>query len=151
MSVIEQNTAETQAGSPASAGSEARPRLLIVEDNPMNRLMLGVVAERAGLDQIAVGCIEEALLRFAREAFDAVLIDIDMDDGAGLAIGRPIRAMAGDAAPPVLAYGDNQDADALEAAGFSGVVETPVDSQRLVAALVAALEHDLAAEAATAG
>jgi CheY-like chemotaxis protein len=144
--MVDASTTGLDAGElrPAARGAAGRrPRLLIVEDNPVNRLMLGVVADQAGLEHVAVGCIEEALLRFSREAFDAVLVDVEMDGGAGLVLARPIVAMSGPDAPAILALGGSVEADVLAAAGFSGMVESPVDSARLVKALIDALERDL--------
>jgi CheY-like chemotaxis protein len=125
-------------------GLAIRPRVLLVEDNPMNRLMVGVLLDRLGLDHVAVGCAQEAILRFAREAFDAILLDVEMDGMAGLATARAITALAGDAAPPLVALGRaDLDEDALDEAGFSAVAEAPLDTRRLAAALIAAVENSL--------
>lgn len=122
-----------------------RPRILLVEDNPVNRLLLGVLLDRLGLDHVAVGCGEEAILRMVREAFDAVLLDVAMDGMAGLATARAICRLAGDDRPPLIALGRaGLDEDVLEAAGFDAVADAPLDTRRLAGALIAALEKDLA-------
>jgi len=127
-----------------AAGLTIRPRVLLVEDNPMNRLMTGVLFDRLGLEHVAVGCAEEAILRFAREAFDAIMIDVEMDGLAGLATARAITALAGAAAPPLVALGRaDLDEDVLEEAGFSAVADTPLDTRGLAQALILAVENSL--------
>lgn len=125
-------------------GLAVRPRVLLVEDNPMNRLMVGVLLDRLGLEHVAVGCAQEAIIRFAREAFDAILLDVEMDGLAGLATARAITGLAGDATPPLVALGraDLED-ETLEEAGFSAIAEAPLDTRRLAAALIAAVENSL--------
>lgn len=128
-----------------ASGLAVRPRVLLVEDNPVNRLMVGVLLDRLGLEHVAVGCAEEAIFRFAREAFDAILLDVEMDGMAGLATARAICGLAGEASPPLVALGRaDVDDDTLENAGFSAIAETPLDTRRLAAALIAAVEKGLA-------
>ncbi len=125
-------------------GLTIRPRVLLVEDNPMNRLMVGVLLDRLGLEHVAVGCAQEAILRFAREAFDAILLDVEMDGLAGLAAARAITGLAGAATPPLVALGRaDLDEETLGEAGFSAIAEAPLDTRRLAAALIAAVEHSL--------
>ncbi len=125
-------------------GLVIRPRVLLVEDNPMNRLMVGVLLDRLGLEHVAVGCAQEAIIRFAREAFDAILLDVEMDGLAGLATARAITGLVGDAAPPLVALGRAElDEDVLAEAGFSAIADTPLDTRRLAAALITAVESSM--------
>jgi CheY-like chemotaxis protein len=127
------------------SGLAVRPRVLLVEDSPVNRLMVGVLLDQLGLDHVAVGCAEEALFRFAREAFDAILIDVEMDGTAGLATARVLSELAGEATPPLVALGRaDLDVDSLVTAGFSAVADSPLDARRLGAALIVAVEYGIA-------
>lgn len=121
-----------------------RPRVLLVEDNPVNRLLVGVLLERLGLDHVAVGCGEEAILRMAREAFDAVLLDVAMDGLAGLALAKAIGDLGDGDLPPLVALGRaDLEEDVLIEAGFAAVADAPLDTRRLGRALIAALEKQL--------
>lgn len=127
--------------------SAVRPRILLMEDNPVDRLLVGVLLDRLGMDHVAVGCGEEAIYRFAREPFDAVLLDVAMDGMAGLGAARALRALAGEATPPLVALGAEElSPETLREAGISAVADRPLDTNRLAAALIAAIEHDLDAE-----
>lgn len=127
------------------AGS-LKPRVLLVEDNPVNRLLVGVLLDRLGLDHIAVGCGEEAIYRFAREPFDAILLDATMDGMGGIATAQAIQRLVGDDMPPLVALrsGDVTD-EVLEAAGFSAVADAPLDTNGLAVALITAIENELEA------
>lgn len=121
-----------------------KPRVLLVEDNPVNRLLVGVLLERLGLDHVAVGCGEEAILRMAREPFDAVLLDVAMDGLSGLALAKAIGDLGELDLPPLVALGRaDLDEDVLLTAGFAAVADAPLDTRRLGRALIAALEKQL--------
>lgn len=121
-----------------------RPRVLLVEDNPVNRLLVGVLLDRLGLEHVAVGCGEEAILRMAREPFDAILLDVAMDGLAGLALAKALGDLGGDDLPPLVALGRaDLDEDVLLAAGFAAVADAPLDTRRLGRALIAGLEKQL--------
>lgn len=129
-------------GSPEAA--VLKPRILLVEDSPVNRLLVGVLLDRLGLEHVAVGCGEEAIYRFAREPFDAILLDVAMDGLAGLATARAIQKLVGDDMPPLVALGNaDLDEDVLEEAGFSAVAEAPLDTNRIALALITAIEKGL--------
>ncbi|ESR24162.1 response regulator [Lutibaculum baratangense] len=104
----------------------------------MTRLLVGSLIERTGLQMVAVGCAEEALLRFCREHFDCVMIDVAMDGTAGLATARAIRDRC---APvlPIIALGTGELNRVLQHAGFSAVLETPRDGTQIANALYAAM------------
>ncbi|TCT10740.1 response regulator receiver domain-containing protein [Tepidamorphus gemmatus] len=134
----------TQTAAPVAGIDYPRPRVLLVEDNPVNRLLVGVLLDRLGLEHVAVGCGEEAILRMAREPFDAILLDVAMDGLAGLALAKALGDLGGDGLPPLVALGRaNLDEDFLQAAGFAAVADAPLDTRRLARALIAALEKQL--------
>ena len=116
-------------------------RILIAVPDPVTRLLLGSLIERTGLEMVAVGCAEEALLRFCREEFDAVMIDVAMDGTAGLGTARAIRDRAG-AFLPIIALGAGELNRVLRHAGFSAVLEAPSDSTVVASAIQTAFETE---------
>ncbi|MEJ8570236.1 response regulator [Microbaculum marinum] len=134
---------------PGHGASALKPRVLLVEGNPVNRLLVGVLLERLGLEHVAVGCGEEAIYRFAREPFDAIMLDVAMDGLGGLATAKAMQMLVGDDMPPLVALGGaDLEEDVLEAAGISAVAETPLDTNRIAMALIAAIERDVEDETA---
>ncbi len=124
--------------------AKAQARVLLAVPDPVTRLLLGSLIERTGLGMVAVGCAEEALLRFCRENFDAVMIDVAMDGTAGLATARAIRDRS-EAWLPIIALGAGELNRVLRHAGFSSVLETPRDGAEVAHALYAAMNLDGAA------
>lgn len=146
LSALAGGTRRKPANAAGSGGASLKPRVLLVEDNPVNRLLVGVLLDRLGLDHVAVGCGKEAVYRFAREPFDAILIDATMDGMGGIATAQAIRRLVGDDMPPLVALRSADfDDDILEEAGFSSVADAPLDTNRLAAALITAIEKDLEA------
>ena len=88
--------AEPEAALPDAAASIAGRRLLVAEDNELNREIAVYLLQEAGavVDQAADG--KEAVEMFAASApgtYDAVLMDVMMPELDGLAATRAIRGM----------------------------------------------------------
>jgi CheY-like chemotaxis protein len=83
---------EPETGSPESAAGPCLGRLLVVDDNEVNRDMLSrrLIRERYEVTQAANG--REALEILERENFDLVLLDIIMPELDGFAVLERLRA-----------------------------------------------------------
>jgi CheY-like chemotaxis protein len=118
-------------------------RVLLVEDNPVNRTLIGACLESFGLAHEAAADGEAALAALAREPFDLVLMDVRMPGMDGIAATEHIRALPGPAsAVPVVALtgaaAEDERARAL-AAGMDGFLAKPFGAAELYAALAAHL------------
>ncbi len=118
-----------------------RRSLLLVEDNPDNRLLIKAYLKREPYDVDEAENGEEALAMFKRKAYDLVLMDVQMPIMDGHTATRKIRAFeaAHDAAAvPVIALTANaikEDMDESLAAGCSAHLTKPIKKQTLLAAL----------------
>lgn len=113
-------------------------RVLLVEDNPINREVATELLGQAGL---AVSVAENGRLGLERareERFDIILMDIQMPEMDGLEATRKIRAKSRNQDTPILAMtahamrGDEQKS--LDA-GMNGHLTKPIDINALHAAL----------------
>lgn len=84
----------------ARAARRVRLRLLIVEDEPRVAAALGLGFVGEGFDVIIEDTGGGALLRLARDSFDAILLDLTLPDRDGLDVLRQVRARG--TSPPVL-------------------------------------------------
>jgi signal transduction histidine kinase len=116
-------------------------RVLVVDDNPVNRRILARQLELAGAEADAAAGGEEALQRWASAGYDLVLADLQMPGMDGFELARRIRA--GEAAErrprtPILAVTastlEEQEQES-RAAGMDGFLAKPVASEELRAAL----------------
>jgi PAS domain S-box-containing protein len=125
--------------SPTALTSIAGARILLVEDNEVNRLVATDMLAGWGAEVVAAGNGFQALERLETPgAFDAVLMDLQMPGIDGYATTRRIRENAAHGALPIIAM----TADAFEserqqclAAGMNDHVAKPVDAEHLLEVL----------------
>jgi two-component system sensor histidine kinase RpfC len=121
----------------ARKGATARRlRVLVADDNPTNREVVGKILERGGHAVVLVENGEEALDAVERESFDVVLLDRNMPGMGGMEAlqamrlmtrgsGRlPVAMLSADVTPEV-------KREALEA-GFDTFLPKPIEALRLL-------------------
>ena len=125
----------------------AGARLLLAEDNPINREVALELLHGVGLAVDTAEDGRQAVDMAGRNAYDLILMDVQMPTLDGLAATRAIRALPGREHVPILAMTANafeEDRRACEEAGMNDFVPKPVDPE----ALYGALSHWLAIGAA---
>jgi CheY-like chemotaxis protein len=120
-----------------------RTRVLIVDDLPQNRLLLGVLCEQLGFQHEPAENGYEALDAAQSGRFDIVLMDILMPRMDGIAATRAIRALPGPVGeiPIVAVTTAAAPGEVLRylSCGMNDVVAKPVERSRLEEAITAAL------------
>jgi len=82
-----------QLASPAQSGTGTLPRVLLVEDQPMNQQVCGAMLQRLGIHASVANDGAEALAMCQSERFDVVLMDVVMPVMDGLQATRQLRAL----------------------------------------------------------
>ena len=137
------------APTPPEELSDRLLRLLLVEDEPVNRLAVGGMLRKDGHTVLEAGSGQEALDVLAQEVVDAVLLDIQMPGMDGMETLRAIRQGAGEGRwpnPPVVAltaYAMAGDRERFLTAGMDDYLPKPVEHRELLTVL-----HRLLAERA---
>ncbi len=116
-------------------------RLLVVEDNATNRLILTRQAAAWGMDTVAFEEPAEALARLeAGEAFDVAILDLRMPGIDGVTLGARIRRIpSARDLPLVLLSSVGHRPDGIEEVGFAAVTTKPIKGTQLCRVLVQAL------------
>jgi signal transduction histidine kinase/DNA-binding response OmpR family regulator/HPt (histidine-containing phosphotransfer) domain-containing protein len=136
-------SADKPRSSPAASSGSAQlagARLLLVEDNDINREFAGELLRSEGMlvDEAEDGAI--AVAKVQQAEYDAVLMDIQMPVMDGLEAARRMRALEGErfARLPIIAMtalAMAQDAEKSRAAGMNDHVTKPIAPERLLAVL----------------
>ncbi|MES2877223.1 MAG: response regulator [Pseudomonadota bacterium] len=128
----------------AASGQLAGARLLLVEDNDINREFTSELLHSEGIEVYEAVNGQDAVEKVQRREFDAVLMDIQMPLMDGLEAAQRIRALAQTpgherfATLPIIAMtalAMVQDAEKSRAAGMNDHVTKPVAPDHLMAVL----------------
>ncbi len=100
-------------------------KVLIVDDNPINRLLPIAWLKRLGCETEESAGGADALAKLATGGFDVVLLDLSMPEMSGTEICRRTRAMPGGGRIRIIAYTAHAAPEAFESfrsAGFDDVL-----------------------------
>lgn len=132
-----QNPANTSAYENAR-NNIANARILIVEDNHINQLLLSSILEKtsAQFDMVSGG--QKAIEMVTKTAYDMILMDLNMPDIDGLEATKAIRRQTNGADVPIIAMTGSADADTQQAcidAGMNDHVTKPFKPTTLLETL----------------
>jgi CheY-like chemotaxis protein len=129
---VEPHPEAVPAGSPRRVG-----RVLVVEDDPVNRFTAEQFLSKLGYDHACAEDGRQALDVLRREEFDLILMDIQMPVMGGLTATRTIRgdtAFREKASIPIIAMTAHAmpgDREAFLDSGLNGYIAKPVDMSEL--------------------
>jgi CheY-like chemotaxis protein len=113
-------------------------RILLAEDNPANqKVALYFLGQRGHVVEIAADGVQ-ALAKISQQAFDVVLMDVQMSDMDGLKATAAIRALpdprkANLPIVAITAHALKEDRQRCLAAGMDDYLSKPIDAEELVA------------------
>ena len=142
-SVSGENASAQTPLAPRPSEPRRQLRILVAEDNPVNQRLTATLLERQGHVVTVADNGSEALASLGRQAFDLVLMDVQMPGMDGLEATRAIRAREGDGPHvPVIAitaYAMKGDRERCLAAGMNGYLIKPVRGGDLLRTVEAAI------------
>lgn len=107
--------------------------ILLVDDNPVNQLVVGKMLENAGCTFVTADDGADAVEKVALEKYDLVLMDIQMPGMDGVEATQHIKATM-DSPPPIVGLSANAmegDAEKYIALGMDDYLFKPVTSEAL--------------------
>lgn len=126
--------------------SAHRPRILVIDDEPQIHRFLSPALDAAGYEPIRADTAAEGLCEIARQAPDAVVLDLGLPDLDGKA--AMVKARAFYAGPIVVLSARDRESEKIEALdqGADDYVEKPFGVGELLARLRVALRRRIAGE-----
>jgi len=125
--------------SSSSAGSAAQLRILVAEDNAISRRMMAFFLNKLGYQPLLVENGSQALDACAKQAFDVILMDVQMPELDGLQATARLREQLGSIDRPwiiaLTAGAAEEDRAATRAAGMNDFLTKPLAFDALTAAL----------------
>ena len=113
-------------------------RILVVEDNPLNRLLVHDILELRGHDVREGATVNEALDALQSARPDLLLLDVQIPGGGGEAVIREVRQRPDLADLPIIAVTSLAmpgDRERLLSIGFQGYLSKPIDTRTFGAAI----------------
>jgi len=127
------------------SGQDARPHVLIVDDNELNLHVAEACCDLLHLTSSVARSGAEAVQAVQAQAFDLILMDIRMPGMDGVEAARAIHGLghAFQTLPiiAVTAEADPADARRYAAAGLCGLVSKPIQLRELREAIASALAN----------
>lgn len=118
---------------------ETAPRILIVEDNPVNQKVLNAILKKKNYETLTANNGEEALKKLDKQPVDLILMDCQMPVMDGFEASRKIRERKSKYGyPPIIAVTANamsEDRDRCIDAGMNDYLAKPVDRYKLYATI----------------
>ncbi len=114
-------------------------KILIVDDDEADRIVLGTILERAGHETFSAKDGEEALREYGGRAIEVVLTDLQMPKVHGLELITVLRDLS--PRPTIIAISGTGSVqlDMAEALGATVTLLKPVDPEELLSAVTDAV------------
>jgi len=119
----------------ASEDPDEPARLLVAEDDPLNRMYTGLLLRRAGIPHHMVENGKQAVEEAGKGCYDVILMDCSMPVMDGFEAARRIREREGGGSPPVIigltAHALNGARERCLEAGMDDYISKPVEPEDL--------------------
>ena len=129
-------------------GSTVRPdmvkKVLVVEDDLLNRMFYSAVLEGEGYDVVIVPDGAKVMAEVNRFQPDVITMDIQLPNISGLELIKQLQRNSSTRRIPILAitaFAGRTEEARIRRAGASGYIAKPVSIARLTSEIQAALEH----------
>jgi PAS domain S-box-containing protein len=120
---------------PSPGNETGTARLLVAEDNPTNRKLLGLMLKRSNFECDFADDGQQAVEMWERGGYDAILMDVQMPRLDGFAATRAIRELeqADGGHTPIIAmtaHAMTEDEERCLAAGMDAHISKPIDFKK---------------------
>jgi CheY-like chemotaxis protein len=136
-------------GNPIAEHAAARARILTVEDDALNRLLVHDLLELRGHEVVEAATVDEARRALDDGRLDLLLLDVQIPGGGAEAVIRHARGASGSLEIPIVAVTSLAmpgDRERLLGSGFQGYLSKPIDTRTFGAVIESFLGSSTRAE-----
>ncbi len=129
---------------PEPENGEKKGKILLVEDNYMNQVLVTEILTINGYDVVDAKTGTDAIKVFNEERPDLVLMDLHLPGMDGVTATRIIKADSANKGVPILALtasGLEGEEESILSKGFDGYVSKPIEVQKLLDAISGGLSR----------
>ncbi|MEQ8239728.1 MAG: PAS domain S-box protein [Cyclobacteriaceae bacterium] len=111
------------------------PRILIVDDNDVNRNVAKSILSKAGCQIMEASSGKEALKKITRHTYNLIFMDIQMPDMDGITASQEIRKILTVNSPPIIAmtaYSMEEDRARFLKEGMDDYISKPIKARILI-------------------
>ncbi len=131
---MRRNDDSDQPGLPSSVSA----RILIVEDNALNRQLLHDILALRGHQVVEAATVQDALQKLGAGTFDLLLLDVQIPGGGAEALIRDVESRPELRGLPMVAVTSLAmpgDRERLLGSGFQGYLSKPINTRTFAAAV----------------
>jgi two-component system, cell cycle response regulator DivK len=124
----------------------SRPRVLVVDDNPINLELISLLLEAEDFDVVSATDAQEALAAIERKTFDLFVLDVQLPGMSGLDLLRLLRSRPDTSkccAVIVTSYAMEADRATAADAGCDAYFAKPIDTRTFARDVRAVYERGL--------
>jgi len=117
-------------------------RILVIEDNPANRMLVDYLLRAQGYEPLLVDNGADGVALASEHRPDLILLDIRMPGMDGYAVAAAVREQAELRSTKIVALTASAmlgDRERIAAAGFDGYIQKPIDPERFLSQVEAYL------------
>lgn len=114
---------------------EKKKKIMVVEDNPMNKILMKEVLTVNGYDVTEAGSGSEAIKRVAVEMPDLVLMDLNLPEMDGITAAKLLKINNACKDVPVIAITASAmkgEEEKILAEGFDGYISKPIEIKKFI-------------------
>lgn len=111
------------------------PKVLLVDDNPVNQQVAIEILKKSGCEVIAASSGPEAIEKVKNNRFDVVFMDIQMPEMNGVAATKHLKEMSIKNLPPIVAmtaYAMKEDEEKFIRQGLDDYIAKPIRAKKLI-------------------
>lgn len=127
------------------AMQEKKKKIMVVEDNPMNKILMKEALTVNGYDVTEAGSGSDAIKKVSAEMPDLILMDLNLPEMDGITATRLLKSNDACKGVPIIAITASAmkgEEEKILAEGFDGYISKPIEIKKFIKDVAAYIKKD---------